>query len=488
MMMTVAAWLCCLAASAVTDTVRTTAGDQLIVSYNVTVSGGKAKVEFVNARKLLGKTNKKKYPDLTKVVPVFFDKNSAKGVDFEGQSTKPFKVPDGVNYQRSSDGFFILHPEDMPSLSFEVGQNSQAEVSIPIYLASHESSFNLLKMKSTGSYHVFAKCSELKVKLKASAAAAAANGGGGSTAAPAGTVGPDGRKIVGYREEVGYEQEVVEEGGGQSFFEGGGALGEEGLGGGGASGLSPDEEAKILMERIEQLMPMENGSTLSENIMGAINQLNALSSKIADPELRGKVNQALNDSYGKKAELEQTAKDKEQAKNDSIAAQQKADADKAQSRNLWMIIGGIALAILGFIGNQVLQHFRGLKNLKNMEAMQANALKKAEEEAKKRTQEAIKQQTQKAEEALKQRMQGTPGEPGNPGNSGNPGESGISGKSGKSGNSGEPGTPGKTANPTPATKTVVIGGKTYQVKSKVNRSNPQQPAKGGNRDNKDIKI
>lgn len=470
------ACLVCINVSAVVDTVRTSAGDQLIVTYNVSVSGGKAKVEFVNARKLLGNTNKRKYPDLTKVVPVFFDKSSTRGVDFEGKSTQPFRTPEGVNYKKSADGFFILHPEDMPTLSFEVGQKTDAVVTIPIYLASHESSFKLLKMKSEGSYDVFAKCSDLQIKLKPSAAA----NGGNATPPPPGTVGPDGRKIVGYREEVGYEQEVVDEGGGQSFVEGGGALGEEGLGGGGgASGLSPDEEAKILMERIEQLMPMETGNSLSENIMGSINQLNALSSKIVDPELRGKANQTLNESYSKKAQLEQNAKDKEQAKNDSIAAEQKAEADKAQSRNLWMIIGGIALAILGFIGNQVLQHFRSLKNLKNMEAMQANAMKKAEEEAKKRTQEAIKQQTQKAEEALKQRGQGANGAT-------DPNKSAAANAQ-RSNNPTQPGSPQNPTNPT-GTKTVVIGGKTYQVKSKVNRNNPQQPPKGSNRDNKDIKI
>ena len=465
-----AAWLFALSASAVVDTLTTTAGDQLIVTYNVSVSGGKATVEFVNARKLLGKTNKRKYTDLTKVVPVFFDKSSAKGVKFEGQATKPFRVPDGVNYKRSADGFFILHTEDMPSLTFEVGQNTNAEVDIPLYLASHESSFKITKMKSVGSYHVFAKCSELKVKLNASAAGAAS---GGSSAAVA--TSPDGRKIVGYREEVGYEQEIVDDGGGQSYIEGGGALGDEALGGA-ASGLSPDEEAKILMERIEQLMPMETGATLSENIMGSINQLNALSSKITDPELRAKANQTLNDSYGKKAQLEQTAKDREQAKNDSIAAEQKAEADKAQSRNLWMIIGGIALAILAFIGNQVMQHFRGLKNLKNMEAMQANAMKKAEEEAKKRTQEAIEKQTQKAEEAMKQRMNGGD----------------ATAQSDNAPASKAPAAKTPVTKPAgaqaPATKTVVIGGKTYQVKSKVNRNNPQQPPKTNNGDNKDIKI
>lgn len=473
----------CQRALAVVDTIQTTAGDQLIVTYNVAVNGSTVKIDFVNARKLLNKNNRKKYSELKEVVPVFFDGNGGNGVDFHGKPTSKFQVPVGVTYKRSADGFFLLHEEAMPSLTFDVGKKTDAVLSIPVYLAHYE------KRKQ---YNVFAKCNDLQIPLKATVAS---TGGGQGTS-------QNGKKIVGYREEVGYEEEIVDDGGGQSYVEGGGALSDEigGVGGPGG-GLSPDEEAKILMERIEQLMPMETGNTLSENIMGSINQLNALSSKISDPELRAKANQTLSEGYGKKAQLEQTAQNKEKAKNDSIAAEQKAEADKAQSRNLWMIIGGIALAILGFVGNQVMQHFRSLKNLKNMEAMQANAMKRAQDEAKKRTEEAIKKQTQKATEAVEQKVKGpaTPkgktaaavaaaraakgnppsNQPNNP-NRPNPN------------NLNSPNRPNSTGNPhTPQSpnqpKTITIGGKTYQVKQKSNRGDQ---ANAGNRDknNKDIKI
>ena len=75
-------------------------------------------------------------------------------------------------------------------------------------------------------------------------------------------------------------------------------------------------------------------------------------------------------------------------------AEQKAE--QQQKRNLWMIIGGVALAVLGFVGNQVLQHFRNLKSQKNIMEMQQSMAKKAQEEAKRRTESLIKSQSQKA--------------------------------------------------------------------------------------------
>lgn len=463
-------------ALAVVDTLQTTAGDQLIVTYNVAVNGSTVKIDFVNARKLLNKNNRKKYSELKEVVPVFFDGNGGNGVEFHGKPTSKFQVPAGVTYKRSADGFFLIHEEAMPSLTFDVGKKTDAVLSIPVYLAHYE------KRKK---YNVFAKCNDLQIPLKAPATSA---GGGQGTS-------QNGKKIVGYREEVGYEEEIVDDGGGQSYVEGGGALSDE-MGGGAGGGMSPDEEAKILMERIEQLMPLETGNTLSENIMGSINQLNALSSKISDPELRAKANQTLSDGYGKKAQLEQAAQDKEKAKNDSIAAEQKAEADKAQSRNLWMIIGGIALAILGFVGNQVMQHFRSLKNLKNMEAMQANAMKKAEDEAKKRTEEAIKKQTQKATEAVEQKVKGSAAPLGKNAaavaaaravkNNNNANQPNNPNSPNRPNNPNSPNRPSSsTASNQP--KTITIGGKTYQVKQKSNRGD--QPNMG-NRDknNKDIKI
>ena len=90
-----------------------------------------------------------------------------------------------------------------------------------------------------------------------------------------------------------------------------------------------------------------------------------------------------------------------QARQDSINAMAEQKAEQQQKRNLWMIIGGVALAILGFVGNQVLQHFRNLKNQKNIMQMQQSMAQKAQEEAKRRTESLIKSQSQKAVNEVK---------------------------------------------------------------------------------------
>ena len=70
-----------------------------------------------------------------------------------------------------------------------------------------------------------------------------------------------------------------------------------------------------------------------------------------------------------KAQMKQTS----DACNEKIAQVEKTK----KQRNFWMIVGGVLLAILLFVGNQTFQHFRNVKNQKNMMDMQANAVKNA---------------------------------------------------------------------------------------------------------------
>ena len=95
-------------------------------------------------------------------------------------------------------------------------------------------------------------------------------------------------------------------------------------------------------------------------------------------------------------EAEKTAlnmQKQEKARQDSIAAEQKKTADAEKKRNTWMIIGGIILALGCFAGNQVLQHFRSIKNQKNMMEMQQNIVKQAENEAKRQARNYSRQKT-----------------------------------------------------------------------------------------------
>lgn len=55
-----------------------------------------------------------------------------------------------------------------------------------------------------------------------------------------------------------------------------------------------------------------------------------------------------------------------------------------------MIIGGVILAILGFIGNAVFKHFRDIRNQKSIMQMQESLARQAEHEAGRRSREIIR--------------------------------------------------------------------------------------------------
>ena len=79
-------------------------------------------------------------------------------------------------------------------------------------------------------------------------------------------------------------------------------------------------------------------------------------------------------------------------------------AEKEKKRNLWMIIGGIVLAILAFIGNQVFQGIRNKRNQMRMMNMQQNIADKAEAEAKRQARNAIRTQRNRIEAGAKRKV------------------------------------------------------------------------------------
>ena len=105
---------------------------------------------------------------------------------------------------------------------------------------------------------------------------------------------------------------------------------------------------------------------------------------------------ATSEERMRQEEAERTAlnmQKQEKARQDSIFAEQKKAADAEKKRNMWMVIGCVILAVGCFAGNQVLQHFRSIKNQKNMMEMQQNIVKQAENEAKRQARNYSRQKT-----------------------------------------------------------------------------------------------
>ena len=92
------------------------------------------------------------------------------------------------------------------------------------------------------------------------------------------------------------------------------------------------------------------------------------------------------------------------AEQDSIMAAQIAAEEEQKERNLWMIIGGVILAIAMFVGNQLAQTFRTRRTEKKMSDMAKHA-----EEAQKSEEASQSKQAEKAAKAAeKERLKQEP--------------------------------------------------------------------------------
>lgn len=363
-----AAWLLsgALAASSreVTDTLVSTKNDRVIITYDVSQSGGKVVVRFMDARKKLGRTSAGRYKRLNEVAVVFFDRTgNYPDMTFSGISTEAFMVPANMSYRYSSDGYFLLN--DQPTVTMDVKSGSASPLSIPIYLAHYD---------KKGHYTVFSRCGDLTVRPPRKRAAAASE-----------------QKVTQVTSQTITSQEELE------------------------SGFTDADEANILLGKVSDLLEEQEEYPFSDELKQAISSLRDRSYRITDPRLSARISDVLAACRQKEDGLKGDAqaadeaaamaaeqKEKEalaqaQARQDSIAAAQQRQAEKDRKRNIWMVIGGLVLAALAFVGNQTFQHVRNMKNQKSLMDMQASVVKRAENEAKRRARSMARNQVHKME-------------------------------------------------------------------------------------------
>lgn len=368
---TICLFFSCLSLSAIekVDTLYSTKNDRLIITYDVTYSNGRVTIRFADVKKKLGTTYSDKYKKLNEVAVVFFDRTgNYDDLKFSGITVNAFMVPSEASYNRSSDGYFLLN--DTPVINFDVKSGDVSDLSIPIYLAHYEG-----KRK----YEVFIQCGNLVIPLKENQRTSSS--------------------MVTSQVTVTSTEEIE-------------------------SGLSEEDEAQIRINRVTDLIKEQRKLPLSEELTHEVSMLRELRYKITDRNLSNKIAETLSDYDTKKQELEAKAesdaqkaqeaaaleakleKEQAQARQDSINAVAEQKAEEQQQRNLWMIIGGVVLAILGFVGNQVLQHFRNVKSQKNIMEMQQSMAKKAESEAKRRAESLVKSQTNQMANDVKNKAKG----------------------------------------------------------------------------------
>ena len=348
----------CVHAKTVKDTLVTTDGDRIILTYEISRSEDHYTLRFNNQQKKLGRINGDKYADLSKVAVMFFDRTGgfSNNVSIKNMVPEAFMVPSNVNYEHSSDGFFVV--QDYPTLNFTAKGSS--DITIPIYLAYHP---------KKGKYTLFSKCKGMKIHLSASSSTTRQQG-------PA--------RIT--------QQTVTS-----------------------TTEIEADNTAALkVMESIKlakELLYEADKLPFSESLQDEIRFIRVQKREITDAGLLSQISDVLQMYEDKKASLEENASaaqiaaqqkaeekakreaEEIQAKNDSIMSAQQEQAEKDKERNLWMIIGGVILAILAFIGNQVFQSFRNNRNQKNMMNIQQSIANQAEAEAKRRARNAIRTTT-----------------------------------------------------------------------------------------------
>ena len=350
------------------DTVYTTDGDRIILTYDITSASGETTIRFLGQQKKLGSRNEKYSNKLDKVAVMFFDRTGNYGGDVSISNMVPeaFMIPTDVQYRKSQDGFYLVQSE--PTLSFSVKKNT--EINIPIYLA--------YKPKK-GKYILFGKSAGIRIPLTKKSAAVASSA-----------------QVQTINESVTSTAEIEADN---------------------TTAIKVLESMNISRDLISEATSLP----FSENLIDEINYLRQKRREVTDKALVEAIAEVMDQYEAKKRLLEEKsaselkaqeieAEQKAQreamaikAENDSIAAAQQIAVEKEKKRNMWMIVGGFILTILAFVGNQVFQTIRSRRNQLNMLTMQQNIANRAEAEARRRARNAIRGETNKLVNGVKQK-------------------------------------------------------------------------------------
>ena len=389
--LTVLSFLISIYASAkeITDTLYSAKNDRVIVTYYITRKGNTVELQFRSARKLLGDYHPGKYKrEIDKIHTLFFDWNGVrKDMKFTGETPSVVCLPAKASYQKSSDGYFIV--EQRPTFTFDIEVSETGAFTIPLYLAHYERKQH---------YKILCSCGDLVVRLPEA-----------STQSP--SIKPESEKkpMQNTIESLEIEETISE-------F---------------------DDEALVLIKLINKDLPNQDTLPMESTLERKVEKLGDLQAIIKNEDITGMIDETLEAYNVKKKELEKAIQEKAKQKADNDAftscstkesyevylkqhpngshveearekisefeAKAKEEEDSKKKRTIWMIIGGALLAILLFVGNQVLQSFRNIRTQRSMMQMQEDATKRAQNMAGNKANSEIRKQTNKvAGQAKKQ--------------------------------------------------------------------------------------
>lgn len=347
------------------DTLLTRQGDRIIVSYSLTPDGDRLLLTVPRPPRIIPSESLRKEckGDLTRLKTVVFDQvGNNSSVKWKGLTPSAFMVPAGTGYEKSDEGYYILG-ESSP-LTFSPATGARKTVRLPVYIALYEKKRN---------YRIVSAASQpLSVSLTVSSAGVASAGGARTE-----------RIAVTSKEELEADNDDVAN-----------ALGS--------------------IRMIRQLLDTETELPFSQTLTMEVQNLRTLKDRIRNEEVTEKINELFLDLNQKERELKEAEKQaslsaearqqalQEQQKQEAREQQQQAEEkarvreEKQQKRTLWMTLGAIILAILGFVGNAVFKHFRDLRNQKNIMQMQESIARQAGQDATRRARELARNKAHQA--------------------------------------------------------------------------------------------
>lgn len=379
------ALLSILSASAreVRDTVLTRQNDKIILTYNVSSDNGRMVIDFPTPPRIIPSSTSELYKackgEIDRLKVVVFDREGVSDkTTWSGISPKAFMVPSGMSHDESADGYFILGESE--PIEFRKQTDARVNVKLPLYIAVYNKKRNFL----------IAAVGEAPLSVASPATA------------PARTRQREETRRGVETERIAVTSSVELEADNAAITS---ALGS--------------------IDMIKELLERETEVPFSQMLQSEINSLHSLKNQIRDRDVLNKINDVLFLCSDKERDLKDAqnqsalaAKAQEQAliqqQKQEAETQQKAAEEKAreqekkqQKRTMWMIISGVILAILGFIGNAVFKHFRDLRNQKSIMQMQESLARQAQHEAGRRTREIIRNKAHQAANKGRNKLRNT---------------------------------------------------------------------------------
>ncbi len=369
----------CLQAREVRDTLVTRHNDRIILTYNLSSDGNTITLD-PSRKPVIFPSNSLREAcdcDVDRLKVVVFDRVGDYGnVRWKGLTPSSFTVPAGLHHT-VSDGFYILG--ECAPITFVGSLGSGSKISMPVYIAVYEK-----KKKKQSNYRIVASTTRpLTVtsrQLQASRSVRSAQRAGE----------PEWREeriAIESTEEISADNSDI------------------------TSALSS-------IEMVRELVNSETEYPFSETLRGELANLRMLKNQTSDPEIVAKINEVLKLGTERERELKSlqesdaaAAAAADKAEQQAMMEQQKAEAEaqqrdaeekarkqeeKQQKRTLWMIIGGVVLGILGFVGNGIFKHFRDVKSQKNIMQMQESLTRQAQNEATRRSREIVRNRAHQA--------------------------------------------------------------------------------------------